>query len=86
MRTAQETKQLLGLHFTWRKYKLVQLIFLSLLNCLLAEIGLVVRKVKLHDDLKTLRVLFIKILRFPGKKSQPFEAVFRTCQSTDSFD
>ena len=42
-------KQLLGLHFSWRNYKLVQLIFLSFLNSLLVEIGLVVREVKPHD-------------------------------------
>ena len=46
-------KELLGLHFSWRKYKLVQLIFLSFLNCLLTEIGLVVREVKPHSDWKT---------------------------------
>ena len=73
-------------HFSWRRYKLVQLIFLSFLNYLLAEIGLIVRELKPHNVWKAVVcVLFFKIFRFPGKKSGPFEAVFRTRQSTDMF-
>ena len=42
-------------NFSWRKCKLVQLIFfIPFLNCFLAEIGLVVREVKPHNVWKAI--------------------------------